>query len=144
MIIPVSREYERAWAELCAALWPGDSVDEWIQEGRESELEHQFLYQIEGEAIAFMSLSLRHDYVEGSETSPVGYLEGIYVKPEFQNRGIARELVEFAKKWSREKGCTQLASDCEIDNDVSREFHNKIGFQEAGTIVCFIMDLARK
>ena len=141
MIIPVSKENERTWAELCTALWPGDSIEEWIQDGQSNGYENQFLYMLDGEAVAFISLSLRHDYVEGRETSPVGYLEGIYVKPEHQNKGIARELVEFAKKWSVEKGCSQLASDCEIDNHISRKFHNKVGFEEANTIVCFIMDL---
>ena len=141
MIIPVTNNNEKAWAELCTALWPGDSLEGWLQERQSGALKNEFLYMLDGEAVAFVSLSLRHDYVEGAETSPVGYLEGIYVKPRHQNKGIARELVEFAKAWSAEKGCTQLASDCELDNHISRKFHNKVGFTEANTVVCFIMDL---
>ena len=141
MIIPVSVESEKTWAELCVALWPEQSLDDLIREGRKSGFRNQFFYLISGEAVAFISLSLRHDYVEGTSTSPVGYIEGIYVKPEFQNQGIARELVEFAKKWSVEKGCLELASDCELHNDVSRKFHNKVGFKEANVVVCFVMDL---
>jgi aminoglycoside 6'-N-acetyltransferase I len=79
--------------------------------------------------------------VEGTSSSPVGYLEAIYVKPEFRNQGIAKKLVDFAKNWSIERGCSELASDCELDNEISRKFHNKIGFEEANTIVCFTMDL---
>ena len=141
VIIPVSIEFEMSWAELCAALWPEESLDDFIEEGRKSGFEGQFLYLMNGAVVAFLSLSLRYDYVEGTKTSPVGYIEGIYVKPDFQNQGIARELVEFAKKWSIEKGCSELASDCELHNDASRKFHNKIGFKEANTIVCFVMDL---
>jgi aminoglycoside 6'-N-acetyltransferase I len=141
MLIQVSNEYEKAWAELCVALWQDDSLDDWIQEGREKSFEGEYLYLINGEAVAFLSLSLRHDYVEGTDSSPVGYLEAIYVKPDYRNQGIAKELVAFAKKWSIEKGCTELASDCELHNDNSRKFHNKIGFEEANTIVCFTMDL---
>ena len=141
MIIPVTNENERIWAELCVALWPEDSIEEWIQEGRDSNYANQYLYMTGGEAVAFVSLSLRHDYVEGADSGPVGYLEGIYVKPEYQNKGIARELVEFAKAWSAGNGCTQLASDCELSNHISRRFHNKVGFKEANTVVCFIMDL---
>ena len=94
-----------------------------------------------GVAVAFMSLSLRHDYVEGTDSSPVGYLEGIYVKPDFRKSGIAAEMVEFAKEWVVSKGCTELASDCELDNEDSRLFHSKIGFEEANRIVCFVMKI---
>ena len=140
-IIPVSIEFEKTWANLCVALWPEELFDDFIKEGRNSGYENQFLYLVNGEAVAFISLALRHDYVEGTKTSPVGYIEGIYVKPEFQNKGIARELVDFAKKWSTQKGCTELASDCELHNEKSCKFHNKVGFKEANTIVCFVMDL---
>ena len=141
MIIPVSRETEKAWAEMCVALWPGDSFDDWIQEGRDKDYENEFVYIINDEAVAFLNVSLRSDYVEGTGSSPVGYLEAIYVKPGFRKQGIARQLVEFAKKWAVEKGCTEFASDCELTNDESRRFHSKIGFEEANTIVCFTMDL---
>lgn len=88
-----------------------------------------------------MSLSLRHDYVEGAESSPVGYLEGIYVRPGHRKKGIAKELVQFAKEWAKNRGCTELASDCEIGNEASRAFHAKMGFAEANRIICFNMRL---
>ena len=141
IIIPVSEEFEEQWAELRVALWPEEVLSDLIIEGRKIGFENQFLYVVNGEAVAFISLALRHDYVEGTKTSPVGYIEGIYVMPEFQNQGIAREMVDFAKKWSIESGCLELASDCELHNDKSRKFHNKVGFKEANTIVCFVMDL---
>jgi len=142
MIIPVTKEHEQTWAALNDALWPDEnSIDEWIKEGHERGLDKEFLYMTEGEAVAFISLSIRNDYVEGTDSNPVGYIEGIYVKPQFQNRGIARALVEFAKKWSAENGCKYLASDCELHNESSRKFHNSVGFEEANTIVCFVMDL---
>ena len=34
--------------------------------------------------IGFAQCTLRNDYVEGSSSSPVGYLEGIYVKDEYR------------------------------------------------------------
>jgi len=141
MIIPVTKETEKEWAEMCVALCPVDSYDEWIQEGRDKNYEDEFVYLHNGEAVAFLNVSLRNDYVEGTSSNPVGYLEAIYVKPEFRYQGIARKLVEFAKQWSIENGCSEFASDCEIENEESRRFHNKIGFEEANTIVCFTMDL---
>jgi len=139
MIIPVTKKNEREWAELCVALWPETTVEDMLSE-RENRKD-VFLYLVDNVPTAFLWLSLRNDYVEGTSSSPVGYVEGIYVKPEFRNNGIARELIEYAKKWSVEKGCSELASDCLIENEVSRIFHNKIGFDEANTIVCFTMQL---
>jgi aminoglycoside 6'-N-acetyltransferase I len=142
MIVPVTKSNEQEWAALCADLWPDESIDDgFIQKRANGELPYEFLYYVEDEAVAFLSLSLRHDYVEGTDSSPVGYLEGIYVKPNFRKNGIARELVEFAKDWAKQQGCTELASDCVLDNETSRLFHNHVGFKEANRIVCFAMDL---
>ncbi|MCL1820179.1 MAG: GNAT family N-acetyltransferase [Oscillospiraceae bacterium] len=139
MIIPVSKENERIWGELCASLWPHHTVESFINERYNGEFQNDFLYVLKEEIVAFISLSVRNDYVEGTESSPVGYLEGIYVKPEFRNQGIGKRLVEYGKIWCAEKGCSEFASDCLLENDASRKFHNMIGFKEANTIVCFTM-----
>jgi len=141
MKIPVSKENENQWAELNTALWPDRTVDEALKERANGELPNEYLYFCGNEAVAFLSLSLRHDYVEGTDSSPVGYIEGIYVKPEHRGKGIAKELVGFAMKWAKEKGCTELASDCELENEASCIFHGKIGFKEANRIICFTMSL---
>ncbi|MCL2225982.1 MAG: GNAT family N-acetyltransferase [Defluviitaleaceae bacterium] len=143
MIIPVSSENVNAWAALCNELWQDDSPAEWLEEWNRGDLPHEFLYIHNSEPVAFISLSLRNDYVEGTDSAPVGYLEGIYVKPQFRKRGIAREMVEFAKKWASAKGCTEFASDCELPNEESHLFHTRIGFTEANRIICFTMDLPR-
>jgi aminoglycoside 6'-N-acetyltransferase I len=79
--------------------------------------------------------------VEGCDEGPVAYLEGIYVQPEFQKQGIARDLVAFAKKWGQEQGCRELASDCLLENHQSLAFHLATGFEEANRLICFRMDL---
>ena len=93
------------------------------------------------EYIGFINLSIRIDYVEGSNSSPVAYVEGIYVKPEYRNKGIAKSLIANGEEWARFKGCTQMGSDIEMDNDISYKFHQKIGFDEANRIICFIKDI---
>ncbi len=92
-------------------------------------------------SVAFIQLSVRRDYVEGSETSPVGYVEGIYVRPDFRRQGISKELLTKGEEWVREKGCTQMGSDIEDDNDTSYQFHLNTGFKEANRLICFIKDL---
>ena len=141
MIVAVTKQNEMEWAKLNVGLWPDHTIESRLEERTVGHFDHEFLYYAENQAVGFLSLALRHDYVEGTCSSPVGYIEGIYVKPDFRNKGIAKEFIGFAKKWSIEKGCSELASDCELSNNASRIFHNKIGFKEANTIVCFIMDL---
>ena len=141
MIIPVKKENEKAWADMCVALWPELTVDTVIRMSHEGLFKNEFMYFEDGEPAAFLSLSLRSDYVEGSSSCPVGYIEGLYVKPEYRRKGIAEKMVEHAKVWSREFGCSELASDCILENEVSQAFHKSVGFTEANKIVCFITNV---
>ena len=84
---------------------------------------------------------MRHDYVEGCDTSPVGYLEGVNVKETCRNKGVAMRLVEECENWAREKGCREFASDCELSNTASLNFHLQLGFREQNRIICFKKDL---
>lgn len=100
-----------------------------------------FLAESDGSPVGFAQCQLRHDYVEGTETSPVGYLEGIYVQPDHQHRGIARALLSACEDWARTQGCKEFASDCELDNAASLAFHLALGFEEANRIICFTKKL---
>ena len=100
-----------------------------------------FLAEEEGMAVGFAQCQLRHDYVEGTETSPVGYLEGIYVKAPFRRRGVAGQLLRACEAWAGRMGCTELASDCELNNMDSLSFHLRMGFEEANRIICFTKKL---
>ena len=97
------------------------------------------LLALEGERpVGFAQCALRRDYVEGSSTSPVGYLEGVFVLQEYRRRGIARRLVEACQSWAQLQGCKEFASDCELDNLESQRFHQACGFAEVNRIVCFL------
>jgi len=141
MIIPLTKENENTWAEMCVALWPDLTVDEVLRMNHEGLFKNEFLYLDNDEAAAFLSLSVRYDYVEGTDSSPVGYIEGIYVKPEFRRKGIAEKLIDHAKKWSLKYDCSELASDCTLDNVTSQAFHKSVGFEEANRLVCYTMKL---
>ena len=86
---------------------------------------------------AFAQCQLRHDYVEGCDTSPVGYLEGIFVREPLRGKGVAKALLERCEAWAKNQGCREFASDCELSNVDSLRFHLTAGFQEAGRIICF-------
>lgn len=91
--------------------------------------------------IGFAQCQLRYDYVEGTKTTPVGYLEGIFVKESYRNKGYAKELLTECEAWAKENGCHEFASDCEIDNIDSFHFHTAMNFTEANRIICFTKEL---
>jgi aminoglycoside 6'-N-acetyltransferase I len=99
------------------------------------------LAKSENISIGFIHVSVRHDYVEGVENMPVAYIEGIYVKSDYQNRGVARALITKAENWAKQKGLKQIASDTEITNTHSIDFHKKTGFSEVARIVCFLKNI---
>ena len=89
----------------------------------------------------FAQCQLRYDYVEGTKTTPVGYLEGIFIKDGYRNKGYAKELLLECEAWAKYNGCQEFASDCEIDNINSLHFHKAMNFTEANRIICFIKAL---
>ena len=87
--------------------------------------------------VGFAQCSLRNEYVEGTSSSPVGYLEGIFVCEKYRNKGIAKELLTNCEKWAKTKDCVEFASDCDLDNIASLKFHEAMKFVEVNRIICF-------
>ncbi len=130
--------------ELVLALWEDCEFEEEFDNYKNiigSENEICYLYKDQENYIAFIHVSTRNDYVAGAVDLPVAYVEGIYVKPTYQKQGIAKKLMNVAEDWAKQKGYKQLASDTEIANTESIDFHKKIGFTEVERIVCLIKDL---
>lgn len=144
MIKLATIEHATVTAQLALQLWPDNDLEEFIQ-NMEVTIKHPnsaiFLAFSEEEAIGFAQCQLRHDYVEGTDSSPVGYLEGLYVVEHYRERGIAKGLVQACEQWAKAKGCTEFASDCELSNTASLHVHLKLGFTEANRIICFTKKL---
>lgn len=131
-------------AEFAVQIYTGANVTELTEEFSESirnENSAFFIKFDDEKPIGFAEAGLRFDYVEGTDSSPVGYLEGIYVLPEYRRKGFACALVYECEKWAKSKNCTEFASDCELNNINSLNFHKKIGFTEANRIICFVKNL---
>ena len=131
-------------AALAAKLWPGHRPEELMEDFAgltDSRDAACFLACEQGRAVGFAQCQLRHDYVEGTRTSPVGYLEGIFVEPAFRRKGCAGRLLAACEAWAKELGCAEFASDCELDNADSLRFHLGVGFEEANRVICFRKDL---
>lgn len=129
------------WVQLSAKLFPDEAFDELhasYVDFLTTQKEIGFLYWINHKSVAFMNVSIRHDYVNGTDSSPVAFIEALYVLPEYRRRGIARELIAQAEQFAKENGITQLASDCLLQNADSELFHKSCGFEEKERVVCFV------
>ena len=99
-------------------------------------------YSPSREAIGLAEVSVRSDYVNGTQSSPVAFLEGLYVVPQSRRKGVARALVAVAGEWGRRAGCSELASDAVLENSLSHVVHRALGFEETERVVYFRRKLA--
>ena len=130
----------RVLAEMAVQMWDSHTVDELETEFTETLNDKQsvfFIKYVNDVPVGFAQCGLRSDYVDGTESSPVGYLEGIFVKKDYRNNGYAKELLLSCETWAKNIGCTEFASDCELNNIGSLKFHIAMGFDEANRIICF-------
>lgn len=130
-------------SEMACMLFKSDKkeITEEFVELLKSQKSIIYIAVDDDKVVAFAQFELRYDYVEGTNTSPVGYIEGIYVQKEYRNIGLASQLVKRGEQWAKQKGCTQMASDCELSNIDSYKFHTRIGYEETNKIVCFKKDI---
>lgn len=144
MVRKAEKEDITVIANLAVSLWSGNSVNDLIDEFSKtiSKGSAQIFLKYENEIpVGFAKCQLRHDYVEGTKTTPVGYLEGIFVKDAYRKKGYAKELLAECERWAKANGCMEFASDCEIDNVDSFQFHKAMKFTEANRIICFTKKL---
>lgn len=137
------KEAEMA-AGLALQMWEENNIEDLTREFIDyinADNNIILLAMSEDKPIGFAQCGLRHDYVEGTDSSPVGYLEGIFVVKEYRKKGIAREMLKACETWAKGAGCKEFASDCELINDTSLTFHLKMGFKEANRIICFTKNL---
>lgn len=143
--IATCRDVE-AWVGLRAQLWPATPVEEHRVEAAsmlDSSPGESIIYLDEADTglRGFAEATLRRDFVNGCETSPVAFLEGIFVRSEDRGRGVGGGLVEAVRSWAREQGCSELASDANLGNTASHAFHRALGFDETERVVFFRMEI---
>jgi len=135
-----------AWLRMRAALWPDCPAAEQEREmalalaspaGAPGEGPAAFVAERgDGTLGGFIEVGLRK-YADGCDTSPVGYIEGWYVEPDLRQQGLGAALVRAGEAWARAQGCTEMASDCLLDNDLSFRAHLALGYAEAERLIHF-------
>lgn len=144
MIKKATQNDTKVLAELAIQMWCNHTVSELDADFAEIVNNKDavcFIKYVDDIPVGFAQCQLRYDYVEGTHSSPVGYLEGIFVVQEYQHKGYAKELLCECELWAKEKGCSEFASDCELDNKNSYSFHIAMGFEEANRVICFKKEL---
>jgi len=131
---------DRGWLELRLRLWPEFPEAEHSHDMGDAVARGHFVrvaVTASGSAIGFVEASKRVDYVNGTTSSPVAFLEGLYVEPPWRLKGVARALVELVEAWAAAEGCTELASDSPLENSAAHAAHRALGFEETERVVYF-------
>ena len=141
-----SLEDKEEWLRMRRLLWPDSPDVEHLQEiqvyFRADAVDIAFVaVRPSGELAGFLEASLRK-YADGCSTSPVGYIEGWYVDSDLRRQGLGGLLVAAAEAWALGQGCTEMASDCLLDNHVSLAAHLSLGYEEAERLIHFRKSLS--
>ncbi len=139
-ISPIKPAEFDTWVNFSMALFPESSLKETVDDLRrimQLDKYQTFIARKESSPIGYATVTLRTDHVEGASTSPVGYLEAIYVKPAYRNHGVARALFLQGQAWCKEMGCSEMGSDTWHWNKDAQAFHEKLGFREEDVLVHF-------
>ena len=134
------------WLELRRALWDDATAEEHrgymaIALAQPERFLQLMVYDEKRRPVGFIEGSIRNDYVNGTESSPVGFVEGVYVIPTMRRKGVARMLFAAIGDWARARGCQELASDALLENEASQRAHRALGFRETERVVYFAKPL---
>jgi aminoglycoside 6'-N-acetyltransferase I len=132
------------WGRMRQLLWPYSDPGQLRTETERmlaEPLEPAFVaVRSDGSLGGFLEAGLRK-YADGCSTSPVGYIEGWYVDEDLRRLGVGARLVRAAEEWAREQGCSEMASDTWLDNDMSISAHRSLGYEECERLVHFCKKL---
>jgi aminoglycoside 6'-N-acetyltransferase I len=140
MIRKIVESDRNQWVRMRQALWPGALVEH--EEDTRSFFEKRsttpvvFVAEAEDRLVGFLELDFRK-YAPGCRSSPVAFIEGWYVDPESQGRGVGRALIQAAEAYARAAGYHEIASDAEIENAGGIAAHLAVGFEEIERVVYF-------
>ena len=129
----VKSEDYHEWLRMRDLLWPGESealhkneMKEYLQ-GNDNAV---FVAERSKKKLCgFIEVGTR-SCAEGCESKPVGYIEGWYVDEDMRQRGIGHSLIKEAEKWAKNFGYSEIASDCELSNEMSFRIHLACGYEE--------------
>ncbi len=129
-----------AWLRLRLALWPREDASDFDDDitGMLADPEAMPAFgAFDGERLVGFAEAGERPWGDGCETAPVGWLEGIYVDPDYRRQGVGRALVAAVTDWAKSRGYSELGSDAAVENVISLQSHAKWGLEETKRIVIF-------
>ena len=100
----------------------------------------QFIESEDNKKIGMVEISYRN-IVDGCLSSPVAYLEGIYLQAEYRNQGIGTQVMLMVMQWCSERGFSELATDTGLANNKAQAFYTSLGFEETDRVVEYRIDI---
>ncbi len=146
-LTPISKEEFSLWSEFRSAIYPLLNSDFNAKEMDQIYHSHWwhcwFVEREDRERIGFVELSLRN-IVDGCLSSPVPYLEGLYLTAPERGKGRGAEVIAMIKIWCQRHGFSELATDAELNNIRAQEFYEKLGFEPVDRVVEYRLELQKK
>ena len=92
---------DRAWLAARLQLWPQVTHAEHLRDMADALARGHFIrlaFAADDAPVGLAEAALRRDYVNGTTSSPVAFLEGLFVAPDARRQGVAR-----ARSWTRSR-----------------------------------------
>jgi aminoglycoside 6'-N-acetyltransferase I len=133
-------------AVMCHFLWPDATPEEHrrdveaiLHSGQYGTLPMTILvsHDDDGTLTGFIEVGLR-SHADGCDTAqPVAFVEGWFVHEAFRKQGIGFALMRTGEDWARGHSCREIASDTWIDDEMSIDAHQALGFEVVDRCVHF-------
>jgi len=140
ILVPIQENEFPIWREMRECVYESLSSDFHDNEMsliiRKEDWHCLFIKDKKNEILGFVELSSRN-VVDGCLSSPVAYIEGLFIRKENRGQGLGSKSVETIKAWCKERGFTELGADTELANKRAQKFFNSVGFHETFRIVEF-------
>ncbi len=140
-IAPLKRDQINEWQRLRGLLWPDLPAAQHRREMVDilSDLEFNSVFVAIGRdrrLHGFLEAGIRMT-AEGCQPGPIGYIEAWFVESAQRGKGVGAGLVKKAEAWAAARGCKEMASDAEIENDGACRAHRSLAYQEVARLAHF-------
>lgn len=136
-LVPIAKKDFPLWQEMRREIYPildpeYDRLE--MEQIHASDIWFCWFIKDNGAPIGLVEMSSRN-IVDGCLSSPVAYLEGLYLKPEYRGRGLGTQAMRLVIDRCRDKGFSELATDAELENVRAQNFYSMLGFEETDRVV---------
>ncbi len=135
-----------ALTNACAKQMAEKGIFQWNQHypskkdfEKDSERSELYVLKMAGRMIGTIVISIHMDdvYAQIDWLTPDEdniYIHRLAVHPDFQGKGFARQLMDFAENYAREKGCPSVRLDTFSQNSRNQRFYEARGYQKLGDV----------